>query len=336
MSKRPIVSHLKSQMIHSHADDNPIGVAYLRETRERNKTRRIYDIDPYAEVYQFRDNMYGLYTDSADGAGPSWMYLIIGPEKAMLIDTSFGIGDLRGLCNLLTGNMPLIVANTHSAYDHSYGNCQFDEVYCHEYAIPRMLRQHNPHIWDYLFNEDGSNKWLQFDRKDIVEFRDYTIKPVKNGHIFNLGQDYDIELIWMPGHQPGHSMYLDKKNRLIIGGDATCCESIGIGGGPKPGVPGDPYVKYGTVRAFRDELRKLVKRKHEFDRVFPGHAIVDLDAEIFDRILETAEHIVRTNGQADFIIERNGFVTKQNFIKGFGQLKYRDATIGNQYDWEDA
>ena len=30
-----------------------------------------------------------------DGFADVWMYLVIGPEKALLIDTSFGIGDLK-------------------------------------------------------------------------------------------------------------------------------------------------------------------------------------------------------------------------------------------------
>ena len=76
--------------------------------------------------------------------GDPWMYLITGPEKALLIDTSFGIGDLRGLVDEITGGMPTIVVNTHASVDHSYGNFQFEKVYCHEYAVPYLQKQMDP------------------------------------------------------------------------------------------------------------------------------------------------------------------------------------------------
>ncbi|MDR1540565.1 MAG: MBL fold metallo-hydrolase [Clostridiales bacterium] len=323
----PIMSELKSQVIKCSHPIDPISWAYMKELREHNKTKKVYAVDPYAEVYQFRDNLYGIYTDNADGGGAPWMFLIIGPEKAMLIDTSFGIGDLKGLINEITGNMPLVVANTHAAYDHSFGNHQFDQIHCHEYSVPRMLRQYNSHIWDYLFDENGKNKWLDFDRDDIPPFKDYEIVPCRNGHVFDLGKNYKVELVWLPGHQPGHSAYLDRNNRILFAGDDTCSETIGIGGGPKPGVRGDPYNKYATVTAFRDELSKLVERMDEYDSVFPSHFIVDVDSSIMKSILDTCNAIIANKDSHDYLYDTNGFTTKRKFIRGYGTLQYRDSVI---------
>ena len=72
------------------------------------------------------------------------MWLIIGPHKAMLIDTAYGLGDMKGLVDEITGGMPLIVANTHVGPDHVLGNCSFDKVYCHTpktASIPRRSSQ---------------------------------------------------------------------------------------------------------------------------------------------------------------------------------------------------
>ena len=95
--QRSINSPLKSKRILWREPENPIRWAYAKLLREQSNTKKLYDINPYAEVYRFRDNVYGIYTESLDGMGDPWMYLVVGPEKAMLIDTGFGAGDLKGL-----------------------------------------------------------------------------------------------------------------------------------------------------------------------------------------------------------------------------------------------
>ena len=183
------IDHIKSRIIKLREPTEELSAAWVRELRTYNRTKKIYEVDPYVEVYQFRDNLYGLYTDSMDGMLSQWMYLIIGPQKALLIDTGFGVGNLKGLVEDLTDGMEIIVANTHASVDHSMGNHQFERAYCHEYAVPRMKKQLSPHIWDYLFDENGNNIWTEFERADIIPYRDYEIVGVPNHYIFNLGED---------------------------------------------------------------------------------------------------------------------------------------------------
>ncbi len=320
----PIKSELKSKRIKWITEMNFISWAFMKELRENNKTRKIYDVDPYVEVYQFRENMYGLFTENADGMGDVWMYLVIGPEKAMLIDTSFGIGNLKGLVDEITGGMPVIVVNTHCSFDHSFGNSPFGKAYCHEYAVNAMKAQNTPTRWDYLFDNDGNCIWMEFDREDIIPFEEYEIVGCPNGQIFNLGDDYDIELIWMPGHQAGHAMFLDKKGRTLFAGDDVCSDVIGAGGGPKPGAE---YGEYFTIEAFRDELVKLVDRLDEFDYMFPGHFIVNLESALLIDILNTCNAIVENPQDCDFkfsATDKNGVSRERLFkyVRGFGSVGY--------------
>ena len=73
------------------------------------KTFKIND-----HIFQFKDPMGVLTT------------LIIGKNKAMLIDTAYGIGDLKKQIEEIT-KLPLIVIDSHGHMDHTGGNYQFND-----------------------------------------------------------------------------------------------------------------------------------------------------------------------------------------------------------------
>ncbi|MGM9522268.1 MAG: MBL fold metallo-hydrolase [Oscillospiraceae bacterium] len=304
----------------------PRCLAWMKELREHNKTKKVYDVDPYVEVYQFRDNVYALLTDNLDGGYNSWMYLVDGPEKALLVDTSYGLGDLKGLVDEITGGKEIIVVNTHKSFDHSYGNCRFDKAYCHEYSVPYMERQQNPHIWDYLFDENGKNIWVEFDREDlpIKNFKRFEVIGVPDGYTWDLGDGHEIELIWLPGHQPGHCGFLDKKERILFCGDGFIAMRIGIGGAK----PGEPFAEYGTVEAYRDQIEKLIPRLGEFDSLFPGHFIVDIGTEGVTSMLEACNRALENPNGEDFdCVMSKGRIIKANYVEGLGILGYDDNCL---------
>ncbi len=317
------MNSLKTKVIKTEEPIEQLSSAYMKLLREKDKTKKVYDVNPYAEVYRFRNNVYGILTESLDGMGAPWMYLVMGPEKAMLIDTSFGLGSLKGLVDEITGGMEIIVVNTHASFDHSYGNHQFDRAYCHEYCVPYLEKQLTPHLWDYLVDENGNGKWAEFDKNDIIPYKDYEIVGCPNGHIFNLGGDYDIELIFLPGHQAGHCCFLDKKNRILFCGDDFISMRVGVGG-PKEGMP---YGEYATITALRNELEKLVKRTDEFDTLFPGHFIVDIDKSVVQNLLETCNAVIANPDSYDYLYTYKNRTSKQKFVKGLGTLGYTDRSI---------
>lgn len=280
----------------------PEADAWFMDLRQNNPTKRVYDVDPYVEVYQFRDNLYGFLNHILDSYGLVWMWLIIGPEKAMLIDTSFGVGDLKGLVNEITGGMPLIVANTHCSPDHSYGNCQFDRCYSHQLQVPDMEWKQNEGIRHYLMDDDGKPIWVDFDPKDFVPFKRYEFIGVPDGHIFDLGQGYEIELVNIPGHQPGHSAYLDKQGRLLIGGDSfpiggltggsdfTADERHARDAFQGSWLPSEDSMRKCTT--MRDAFLRLAKRMDTFDKIFCGHGIQDLDKQLLLDLIEGCNQII--------------------------------------------
>ena len=329
-----LLTELKSKRISGVGipEDYALIQAWMHEIRTFNPTRRIYRINPYIEVYEFRKNVFSLFTQNCDGAGDVWMHLIVGPEKAMLIDTAFGLGDIKGLCDLLSGGKELIVVNTHPHPDHGYGNCRFDKVYCHEFAAD-TLRKQDEHLWDYLFDENGNNRWLVFDREDLPVFKPYEIVPCKDGTVFDLGGGHEVELKWVPGHHSAHCMFLDKKNRILFAGDGICAHVSGEGSGMRPN---DPYGKYNNLECYRAELRKLYERLDEFDAVFPCHFILDLPAKpLLEAMLEACDAILdedKIDFEEPYITGGGEAVIRQyKYVKGFGILGVQKQNDGIRY-----
>ncbi len=315
---RYIKSELKSHRILWEAE-RPNRWPYYKILRESNLREFYPEINPYVEAYKMRDNMWALFSESMDGAGDYWMYLINGPEKAMLIDTGFGVGDLKGLCRKLIGDddKELIVANTHHHYDHAYGNAQFDRCYCYVDEEFSMRRTINPHIWDYLFDENGNNIYTEFDKEDIITFKEYELITVPAGYNFDLGDGYEVELIPLRAHTAGQCGYLDKHNKVLITGD--------IGGVGKFDV-GDPCADNCTIETLWRDLQYIVDRMDEYEGVFPGHGMLDCTNVCMKYELDACDRIMEDPKNADAIktINRNGVEQKQysmNILYG-SNVKY--------------
>ena len=116
------------------------------------------------------------------------VYLVAGQERALLIDTGWGAGDLRAHVTTLT-SLPLWVVNTHGHRDHTSGNGQFEEVYIHTADLP-------------LVGESTA-----------------TLIPIYDGYTFDLG-GREVRAIGVPGHSPGSIGLLDEQSRVLYSGDS--------------------------------------------------------------------------------------------------------------------
>src|SRR5712692_11164215 len=68
------------------------------------------------------------------------MFLVAGRERAALIDTGMGIGDLRAAVRAVC-DLPLVVCNTHFHWDHSGSNSQFDQIAIHQSEASLLARE---------------------------------------------------------------------------------------------------------------------------------------------------------------------------------------------------
>ena len=144
---------------------------------------------------------------SVGGFGRTICYLVEGKEKALLLDTGFGIGDLKAYVESLT-DLPLMVVNSHLHPDHSGGNKQFEVVYIGENEVASKEAFYFPEAaipgkyCDAVLNGPG-----------------YHFEFLKDGEKIDLG-DRVLTVYEVPGHTTGCIALHDEKTNLILAGDS--------------------------------------------------------------------------------------------------------------------
>lgn len=157
----------------------------------------------------------------------SEIFLINGTERALVIDTGTGIGELRSIIENKIENKPYDVVLSHNHVDHMGGAAWFEKVYIHRNDMDYLSSIYPP---TYEFRKKYAetlrkreNKHYEYTEKDI---RPWPIFPslvsVEDGHIFDLG-DRQIKVIHCPGHTKGELVFYDNKTRTLLCGDAFNC-----------------------------------------------------------------------------------------------------------------
>lgn len=321
----PVRGASKAKRIAWRVAPNPISLGFMKMLRERHAGVKAYESDPYVEVYPFTENLYGLLHPGLDGTGDVWSWLVVGPQKAILVDTGFGLGDTKGVVGKIAGGKQVVVVNTHAAPASVLGNCRFDRVFCHEYDLEAIKAMGKAGAWDYLFDGNGIGRWVDFDKKDLPQARNYELVGVKDRHTFNLGGDYDVELFWTGGVTPGHSMLIDRKSRYLFPGDGVSSDVIPCGDGANAGVVNG---RYANVTTYRDSLTKLLGRIDDFDYLFPAHASVNLENHVLGDIHEALEQIIANPKGYNYKVTETsitgtpGVERMHKYVRGFGTITY--------------
>lgn len=246
------------------------------------KEHKVYDVDPYVMVFEDEDvpGIFHIYYDAHSKGASAWMHLIVGQERALLIDTAFGIGDLRSLVETLT-DKPVDVVNTHFHGDHSAGNGQFETIFIHKYDIPYLE-----------MSEKAENRLLPapgtYREEDIIPLRSAKHVAMEDGFVFRLGEGHEVEVIHMPGHAAGGCMLLDRKYNLLFSGDAVVfTPTLIIGKFPAP-----YYPEYLTVTAFRDALKKALPKCQNVKKLYTGHSVQGISPVYLTDMMDCCKKII--------------------------------------------
>lgn len=233
-------------------------------------------------------------------------FLVVGDDRAVLLDTGLGVANIRTVAEGLAGK-PLSVVNSHYHFDHSGGNRHFEEIAIHRIGA-ELLAQAAPEglAAGYMaYTQRLIESWQGYKELDDSYFHlvtadtlirplpedfdpaGYQIVPTTPTTLLDDGDEIDLggrvlEVMHTPGHSPDSICLFDERNGLLFGGD-----TINTG-------PIYAQLEDSDIEAFSRSTRRLANLGDAVTRVFVCHFMrVDnspgLLAEIadgFDRLLD--------------------------------------------------
>lgn len=241
----------------------------------------------------------------------TYLYLIEGTERAVLLDAGNGFSGLQETIASLT-DKPVRVVLTHGHFDHTgcaglFENCSIHkaDLAVLEEGFDRNAREHQIKRFAELFGVPLSR-----------EEEDYLIhvkKPEKlsflsDGDHLELG-GRTLEVIETPGHTKGCICFLDRENQYLFAGDTGCNREILV------------YFDHsGTVKDVMESDEKLLSLKDQYQEIWPGHHECPMDASIIEDYRHAAETILKNPGIGEKIALNPGY-----------KILYNYKTIGISY-----
>lgn len=208
-------------------------------------------------------------------------YLLIGEEKAALIDTGLGIDNIKRITDQLT-NLPIIVLTTHVHWDHIGSHGEFKNIYVHKDEE------------DWLVN--GIKKLsIEQIRKDVSRditiptpetFNPDTYKPFQGNPtgLLNDGDEVEIgnrklTIYHTPGHSPGHISILDNSKGYLFTGDLL--------------YDGTPVYAFFPTTNPVDLTQSLKKISNipNVTKIYGGHNTIGLDASLLEEVGNAVEEL---------------------------------------------
>ncbi len=240
---------------------------------------RVETGQPWFEVYLIDPGIYVIYEPGQFEEAIS--YLVLGEDRAALIDTGCGIGDIKALVEEFT-DLPVVVVNTHSHNDHVAQNYMFDEVEIFDDSVSRdrARRGCSPEEMAHLISEGMTWKPLpeNFNPEayHVPLFR--VTRWLKDGDLVDLG-GRSLEVIHTPGHSPDSVCLLDRGARLLWTGDLFYTGAIYT------------YLPGGDVDTFIDSCEKIIGLFPYYDRLMPSHNEPWVEKEILREVLKSVKDI---------------------------------------------
>ena len=219
-------------------------------------------------------------------------YLICGTEKAVLIDTGLGIGNIKSVVDSLT-SLPVMAVTTHVHWDHIGGHKYFENLAVHKaekdwlsvrFPIPLQVVKRNLMCEPCDFPKD-------FILDDYQIFTGMPQQVLHDGDCLDLG-NRKLKVIHTPGHSPGHCCFYEPDRKYLFSGDLIYEGCL------------DAFYPSTNPQLFFQSVRKI--RNLSINRILPGHHRLSITVDIIGRIengfgkLSDEGKLKQGNGVFDF------------------------------------
>lgn len=196
-------------------------------------------------------------------------YLLIGKERALLIDTGLGICNIREPVRRLT-DKPVAAVATHVHWDHIGGHRYFPEFYVHPEerswlcgGFPLPVQAVRSMVADRCELPDD------FDVSSYEIFQGEPTGVLRDGDRVDLGGRV-LQALHTPGHSPGHLCFWEAERGYLFSGDLI--------------YKGTLFANYPSTdpQRYLTSLEKVAALPAS--RIFPGHHSLDIRPEIAGRM----------------------------------------------------
>jgi hydroxyacylglutathione hydrolase len=242
------------------------------------------------------------------------MYLVEGSNRAALIDTGTGVGNLNEYVKELT-DKTITVILTPGHVDHASGAPNFEEVYMN-HADDEVYKEHI----DFEVRKGYVQaQYRDFDKiveSDYVPQKSSSVyKELKEGDIFDLG-GITLEIYNAAGHTPGQMAVLLKEERMLMTGDAANQATFLF-----------DQFSHGITSYEKSMKDLLSKTDGKFDKILLSHGTGESPKELLENIIQLCKEIKAGNADDvpfDFMGQRAYIAKKAN-----DQFERVDGGVGN-------
>ena len=172
--------------------------------------------NPFTNVSRLSERVWRVVEDDRFGQFP-FMYVVLGVDKCVLIDTGCGTGDYRAFVDgaINTKGLPYLIVNTHVHFDHVGANHQFQgspgflgsclgghtRAFTENYPLNSLvLAHHGAQLQPFSID-----RWL--NEGDLLPLDDA-----------NPTEELSLRVIFTPGHTPDSiALYLPAERRVFAG-----------------------------------------------------------------------------------------------------------------------
>ena len=268
-----------------------------------SELRKLESSQPWFEVYKVASEVYVFYEPGQ--AEEVISYLVAGTERAALIDTGCGIGDVKRLAEEFT-KLPIMVVNTHSHYDHIAQNYLFDEVAIFDCPYSRQAAKKGRTREQMAKLLADGLLWKplppNFDRANYHVPSFTPTRWLQDGDVIDLG-DRELKVFHTPGHSPDSICLLDKDAKLFWTGDIFYTGAIYT------------YLPGGDLDTFIRSYEKMIALSAQCERLMPSHNEPWIEKEILKEVLEAARDIKA--GKSEYVegIEGAARIRRYDYLR---------------------
>lgn len=215
----------------------------------------------------------------------AYCYLIAGEDRALLIDTANGFGDLAELVKTLTP-LPVTVTATHAHPDHIGGRGSFPAIYLHK-KERRFARFYGSlSVRRHTVDQKMQEKYGVTPRD--MHKGQYRTKYVwfDDGFTFDLG-GRTVRAFHTAGHTKGHCSYLLEEEKMLFAGD-NVCRGIWL------------FLPWSTTVATWIGGAEQILALSETYTLYTAHETEPMPPELLARLIATAKELVQTHKNTFF------------------------------------